>query len=86
VVTGQGAEPLRETALRLPYTERTLCAVTDAVRLDESHPARHGGVSGHSSGAEPARALVCAGMRCSLPVTEPKALREQVREMLEVAP
>ena len=54
----------------LPYLDRSVCAPTDAGALGDGHPA-HG--RRRSPAAEP-QALVCAGMRCSLPVTTPEAL------------
>jgi uncharacterized protein YyaL (SSP411 family) len=46
--------------------------------LDDNHPAK----ALASSDQEAAQALVCAGMRCSLPVTDAEALKAQVEEML----
>lgn len=77
LITGTQAEELREAALRLPYLDRSVRLVADAGILDEHHPAK--ALAAASAGAQ---ALVCAGMRCSLPVSEPASLRERVREML----
>ena len=49
----------------------------DPATLPEDHPA----AALARSVAGPA-AMVCAGMRCSLPVTDADALRAQVQEML----
>lgn len=77
LITGTQAEALREAALRLPYLDRSVRLVADAGILDEHHPAK--AFAAASAGAQ---ALICAGMRCSLPVSEPASLRERVREML----
>jgi uncharacterized protein YyaL (SSP411 family) len=77
VVTGEGSEPLRRAALELPYIDRTVCAPKSAEALGAQHPAKLQLLS-----AKAAQALVCAGMRCSLPVTSPEALRTQAHEML----
>jgi uncharacterized protein YyaL (SSP411 family) len=75
LVTGNGSEALRAAALRLPYLERSLHGNGEA--LEESHPAR---VLAAADGE--AKALVCAGMRCSLPVRDPDGLAAQARSML----
>jgi uncharacterized protein len=77
VVTGDEAGELRDAALRLPYLERSVCAPSDAGALGEGHPARPQALAGRGP-----RALVCAGMRCSLPVTTAEELSGQARAML----
>jgi uncharacterized protein len=77
LVAGQGAEPLFEAALRVPYLDRSARRLQPGAALDENHPAR-----ALAASAECPRALVCAGMRCSLPVTDASALRAQVQEMI----
>ena len=77
VVTGEGCEPLRHEALRVPYLDRSVCAPADPAGLDDAHPAKPAAQAGRGP-----QALVCAGMRCSLPVTEPGALRQRIGEML----
>jgi uncharacterized protein YyaL (SSP411 family) len=77
VVAGPGGEDLRLAALRLAHLDRSVSAVGDAESLAADHPARP-----QATGAGSARALVCAGMRCSLPVTTPEALRGQALAML----
>jgi uncharacterized protein len=76
VVTGEGSEPLRAEALRVPYLERTVSALADPATLSGDHPAREQARAGQGP-----RALICAGMRCSLPVTRAEDLRTRVREM-----
>ena len=77
LVAGEGAEPLFEAALRVPYLDRSARRLRPGEVLDENHPAR-----ALAASAEGPRALVCAGMRCSLPVTDASALRAQVQEMI----
>ena len=77
VVTGDETGELRDAALRLPYLERSVCAPSDAGALGEGHPARPQALAGRGP-----RALVCAGMRCSLPVTTSEELSGQARAML----
>jgi uncharacterized protein YyaL (SSP411 family) len=79
VVTGEGSDALRQAALQQPYLDRTVCLVPDPARLEAGHPAHQ-----QVQTSKDARALVCAGMRCSLPVTTPEALRERAQEMLAV--
>jgi uncharacterized protein YyaL (SSP411 family) len=76
VVTGEGSEPLRTEALRVPYLERTVSALADPATLSGDHPAKEQALAGQGP-----RALICAGMRCSLPVTRAEDLRTRVREM-----
>ncbi len=77
VVTGEGSAALRETARRLPYLDRSVSAPADAASLGASHPAKQAALAGGG-----AQALVCAGMRCSLPVRTPGELAERAEEML----
>ncbi|WP_445502597.1 thioredoxin domain-containing protein [Microvirga sp. G4-2] len=78
LVTGSNAKPLHETALRIPYLDRSVRLLRSGEALDENHPAK-----ALVSSAQEAQALVCAGMRCALPVTTPDALMDQVQEMLK---
>ncbi|MEZ0168871.1 thioredoxin domain-containing protein [Microvirga sp. TS319] len=77
LVAGDDPEPLRAAALRVPYLDRSVRWLRPGATLDEDHPARALASPSHQT-----RALVCAGMRCSLPVETPEALVDQVREML----
>ncbi|KLK93846.1 thymidylate kinase [Microvirga vignae] len=77
LVTGNNAKPLHEAALRVPYLDRSVRLLQPGEALDENHPAKV-----LASSDDKAQALVCAGMRCSLPVTTPEALTTQVKEML----
>jgi uncharacterized protein YyaL (SSP411 family) len=77
LVTGNKAEALFGASLRVPYLDRSVRRVRDVTSLDENHPAK-----ALASSSEEAQALVCAGMRCSLPVSTPETLRNQVEAML----
>jgi uncharacterized protein len=77
LVTGQGAESLFDAALRIPYIDRSARWLRPGEMLDENHPAK----ALAAPVGEP-QALVCAGMRCSLPVADANALGAQVQEML----
>lgn len=77
LVTGAHAEALHEAALRVPYLERSARRLQPGEGLDENHPAK-----ALASLGSPAQALICSGMHCSLPVSTPDALREQVETML----
>jgi uncharacterized protein YyaL (SSP411 family) len=71
----QGA--LTRAALRLPYLDRSVYAVRDATALAAEHPA-----AALARSVQGATALVCAGMRCSLPVTAAEDLAKTAQEML----
>ncbi|MGO4706574.1 thioredoxin domain-containing protein [Microvirga sp. 2MCAF38] len=76
VVTGPSSEALQEAALALPYLDRSVCVSRDEDTLAASHPAK-----GQIADGEP-QALICAGMRCSLPVRTAEELRAQAVQML----
>ncbi|EIM29193.1 thioredoxin domain-containing protein [Microvirga lotononidis] len=76
LVTGNGADALFEAGLKIPYPIRSIRRLKSDEELDDNHPAK----ALAASGAGP-RALVCAGMRCSLPVTDADGLKAQVLEM-----
>ena len=77
VVVNDADGTLTRAALRLPYLERTVVAVRDAASLPEDHPA-----SALARSVKGPTAMVCAGMRCSLPVTAAGGLAKLAREML----
>ncbi|QRM29636.1 thioredoxin domain-containing protein [Microvirga sp. VF16] len=79
LVTGNNAAALFETALKIPYPDRSVRQLHMGEALDDNHPAK-ALASSHTE----AQALICAGMRCSLPVTDPEGLKAQVEEMLEI--
>jgi uncharacterized protein YyaL (SSP411 family) len=78
VVTGTGerAEALAAAALRLPLSTRIVLRAPNADALPASHPARD-----KLAAAPDGAAFVCAGERCSLPVTDASALVEAARGM-----
>ena len=77
LVTGQGAEALFDAALRVPYLDRSARWLRLGEGLDDNHPAK-----ALTAPAQGPQALVCAGMRCSLPVTGVDALGVQVQHMM----
>jgi uncharacterized protein YyaL (SSP411 family) len=79
VVTGADAESLHRAATRLSYIDGSVCAAFDAQGLGQNHPAKQAAVSGTGP-----RALVCSGMRCSLPVTTAHELLETVAALRAV--
>ncbi|WP_201829059.1 thioredoxin domain-containing protein [Microvirga zambiensis] len=79
LITGHNAGALHQSALALPYLDRSVRLLKADEMLPDDHPAK----ALASSHAE-AQALVCAGMRCSLPVLDADGLRARVEEMLEI--
>ncbi|HEX8167552.1 MAG TPA: thioredoxin domain-containing protein [Beijerinckiaceae bacterium] len=75
VVANDADGALARAALALPYLDRIVSRVSGVGALD--HPAKSAALSGPGP-----QALVCAGMRCSLPVATAEALCETAREML----
>jgi uncharacterized protein YyaL (SSP411 family) len=68
---------LTKAALAWPYLDRSVARHADPATLPQSHPA-----ASLAAGTTGPAALVCAGMRCSLPVSDPAALAETAEEML----
>ena len=62
LVTGDRNGQLTRAALRIPYLDRTVCAVENVSALSDTHPGK-----AQTEFREGPQALVCAGMRCSLP-------------------
>jgi uncharacterized protein YyaL (SSP411 family) len=77
VVTGNNAQSLYEAALKIPYPDRSVRLLREGEALDDNHPAK-----ALAASSDDAQALVCAGQRCSLPVTDTEGLKARVREML----
>jgi uncharacterized protein YyaL (SSP411 family) len=77
VVANDTAGDLTGAARRLPYLERSVSRIADGGALAPDHPAKSAAFTGAG-----AQALVCAGMRCSLPVTTAAELARTTREML----
>src|SRR3954452_23672374 len=75
IVAGDDAGALRQAALRLPYLDR-LAVVGDPAALAPDHPAK---AQALAEGGP--HALVCAGMRCSLPVTTAEDLARTAEKM-----
>ena len=76
VIAGERPDAMRDMALRVPYTDRSVLVVTAGETLDGGHPAHHAAAAN-----EGPHALVCAGMRCSLPVHDVEGLVRQIGEM-----
>ncbi len=78
IIVGSDAAELLETARRMPYLDRS---VSDAKALGrvEAENQMNGPASMPGAGS----AVVCAGMQCSLPVSDPAALLAAQREMLD---
>ncbi|MDF3062467.1 MAG: thioredoxin protein [Microvirga sp.] len=79
VVANDAGGALTRAGLRLPYFARTVSRVSDAGALAPDHPARTA-----LSGSGP-QALICAGMRCSLPVRTSDELLRTAEEMAHPA-
>jgi uncharacterized protein YyaL (SSP411 family) len=77
IIVGSDAAELLEAARRMPYLDRSVSEATvlgGVVAEDQ--------MDGPASLPGAGLALVCAGMRCSLPVVDPAALLAAQREML----
>ncbi|WP_262031205.1 thioredoxin domain-containing protein [Microvirga sp. Mcv34] len=79
LVMGDDANALVDAAMTIPYPVRSVRHLQADDALGGDHPA-----SALASSDTGPQALVCAGMRCSLPVKDPDGLRAQVRAMLSV--
>ena len=77
VVTGEGpqADALLKAARALPHANRIVLHAAKADALNAEHPAR-----AKLDAAHGAAAFVCRGQTCSLPVTEPDALKKMVSD------
>jgi len=80
LVTGEEHGGLTRAALSLPYLDRTVCAASDVSGLSDTHPAKAQALSGRGP-----QVLICAGMRCSLPITDPDDLFQRASEMSTVS-
>ena len=80
LVTGEEHGGLTRVALSLPYLDRTVCAANDVSGLSDTHPAKAQALSGRGP-----QVLICAGMRCSLPITDPDDLFQRASEMSTVS-
>jgi uncharacterized protein YyaL (SSP411 family) len=79
VVTGSGerARDLLGAALKLPVVERIVVRAPRTDALPAAHPARQKIAAAPATAA----AFVCVGERCSLPVTDPHQLAQNVAAM-----
>ena len=77
VVTGEGpqADALLKAARALPHANRIVLHAANADALNAGHPAR-----AKLDAVKGAAAFVCRGQTCSLPVTEPDALKKMVSD------
>jgi uncharacterized protein YyaL (SSP411 family) len=77
IIVGSDAAELLRTARRMPYLDRSVATTSGmyGVVADD-------GTDGPASMPNPGSALVCAGMQCSFPVSDPSALLAAQREML----
>ena len=78
LVTGNDAGALHDAALALPYLDRSV----RRLRRGRSRWTTTTPPKPSPPQAPKPQALVCAGMRCSLPVTDEDGLRARVAEML----
>jgi hypothetical protein len=76
VAAGPDAERFAATALALPYLDRIVLRAPDQARLPAAHPAQEMLKSLQGSAA-----FVCAGERCSLPVSQPSGIAEALAAM-----
>ncbi len=76
VVTGAAYQRFADAALKLPHLNRIVLRAPSAEALPASHPAQAKIAAGSGSAA-----FVCAGERCSLPVTEPEKIADVVLSM-----
>jgi hypothetical protein len=76
VAAGPEAERFAAAALALPYLDRIVLRAADPARLPAAHPAQEMLKSLQGSAA-----FVCAGERCSLPVSEPGRIAEALAAM-----
>ena len=73
VAVGPAADRFAETALGEPYLDRVVVRATSLRALPAGHPARAVTLAPDATAA-----LVCAGERCSLPVTDVDKLAEAI--------
>jgi uncharacterized protein YyaL (SSP411 family) len=73
VAVGPQAGKFADVALALPYLDRVVARAASTEDLPAGHPARAVSLAPGATAA-----LVCAGERCSLPVTDPGKLMEAV--------
>ena len=75
VAIGPDADRFADAALALPFLDRVVARAITAADLPPTHAARELAADGATV------ALVCAGQRCSLPITDPAQLAARVAVM-----
>ena len=75
VAIGPDADRFAEAALALPFLDRVVARAATAADLPATHAARELALDGTTA------ALVCAGQRCSLPITDPAQLAARATAM-----
>jgi uncharacterized protein len=80
VAIGPQADRFADAALALPFLDRVVARATHAADLPPTHAARQLSLDGTAA------ALVCAGQRCSLPITDPAQLTASVAAMRSARP
>jgi uncharacterized protein YyaL (SSP411 family) len=75
VAIGPDADRFADAALALPFLDRVVARAARAADLPATHAARQLALDGSTA------ALVCAGQRCSLPVTDPAQIPSRVAAM-----
>jgi uncharacterized protein YyaL (SSP411 family) len=80
VAIGPDADRFAEAALALPFLDRVVGRAASAADLPGPHAARELALDGTTA------LLVCAGQRCSLPITDPAQLAARVTAMRAGSP
>jgi uncharacterized protein YyaL (SSP411 family) len=75
VTIGPDADRFADAALALPFLDRVVARAAQPTDLPSTHAARELALGGETA------ALVCAGQKCSLPVTDPAQLTATVAGM-----
>jgi uncharacterized protein YyaL (SSP411 family) len=75
VAIGPDADRFADAALALPFLDRVVARAAGAAELPGTHASRELALDGTTA------ALVCAGQRCSLPITDPAQLAARVAAM-----
>jgi uncharacterized protein YyaL (SSP411 family) len=73
--SGDGAQPLLDAALKIPFVQRTVLRAPSADALPATHPARD------KIAAATNAAFVCVGETCSLPVSDPADIARTIEAM-----
>jgi hypothetical protein len=76
VVTGEGADPLADAALKIPFLQRVVLRARASAELPPGHPAQE-----KLNAASGPAAFICVGETCSLPVLTPDEIAGAVTAM-----